>query len=88
MSYSTAKIVQVTTADAMTADEWRHAWELAAPVVVAAGRFLDAEEEGDPLLLKDAHFQLLAALTEYIYEAQRDPDEPSDGYDLRGGLLP
>lgn len=83
MSYSAAKIVRVTTANAMTAEDWRGAWELAAPVVVATGRFLDALVNGDPELVQDAHFQLLGAMTQYAYEAQADPDDPGDGVMFR-----
>lgn len=66
MSYSTHKIVQATTASAMSAEQWRRAWELAAPVVVAAGRFIEVEKEGIRELTEDAHFQLLRALTDYV----------------------
>lgn len=64
------QIVQATTASAMTADEWKNAWMLAAPVVVAAGRYLDAEAEGNAALIEDAHFQLLRAMTDYKAAAE------------------
>lgn len=83
MSYSTAKIVRVTTADGMTAEDWKRAWELAAPVMVAAGRFLDAEADGTPALIEDAHMQLLGAMTQYVYESHADPDDPGDGVMFR-----
>jgi hypothetical protein len=79
LSYSTAKIVRVTTADAMSAEQWKRAWELAAPVVVAAGRYLDAQADGTAALIEDAHLQLLGAVTQYVYEANADPDDPGDG---------
>ena len=59
-----------TTASALTADEWKRAWALAAPVVVAASRFVEAEADGSPALIEDAHFQLLRALTDYKAEAE------------------
>jgi hypothetical protein len=63
--YSTAKIVHATTASALTVEQWERVWELAAPVIVAAGRFLDVEQEANPKLTEDAHFQLLRAVTDY-----------------------
>jgi hypothetical protein len=63
--YSTLKIVRSTTASALTVEQWQRVWELAAPVIVAAGRFLDVEQEGNPKLTLDAHFQLLKAVTSY-----------------------
>lgn len=57
--------VQATTASDLTAEQWRQAWMLAAPVVVAANRFVEAEKDGTPALIDDAHFQLLGALTDY-----------------------
>jgi hypothetical protein len=63
--YSTLRIVEATTASAMSAEEWKRAWELAAPVVVAAGRYVTAEREGNVALTEDSHFQLLRALTDY-----------------------
>lgn len=39
--------------------------DLATPVVVAANRFIEAEKDGTPGLIEDAHFQLLRALTDY-----------------------
>ena len=46
--------------------DWRRAWELAAPVVVAARRYALAEAEGHMGLIHDAHLQLLRALTDYF----------------------
>lgn len=57
--------VQATTASDLTAEQWRAAWMLAAPVVVAANRYVEAENDGTPGLIEDAHFQLLRALTDY-----------------------
>lgn len=45
--------------------DYRAAWEAAALVVVAAGRFIEAEREGNRDLIEDAHFGLLRALAEY-----------------------
>lgn len=45
--------------------DYRAAWEAAAKVVVAAGRFIEAEREGNAALIEDAHFGLLAALADY-----------------------
>jgi hypothetical protein len=67
--YSTAQIVRSTTASAMTVEQWERVWALAAPVIVAAGRFLDVEQEANPKLTLDAHFQLLKAVTEYRHGA-------------------
>ena len=49
--------------------DWERAWKMAAPVIVAAGRFLDAEASGIGGLIEDAHFQLLGAVTQYKAEA-------------------
>jgi hypothetical protein len=57
--------VQATTASDLTADQWRAVWMLAAPVVVAANRFVEAEKDGTSALIEAAHFQLLLALLEY-----------------------
>jgi hypothetical protein len=64
-NYSTYIQVVRTTASAMTVEQWEQAWKLAAPVVVAAGRFLDAQADGTPALIEDAHLQLLRAVTDY-----------------------
>ena len=45
--------------------DYKAAWEAAAKVVVAAGRFIEAEQEGNAALIEDAHFGLLKALTDY-----------------------
>ena len=45
--------------------DYKVAWEAAAKVVVAAGRFVEAEREGNAALIEDAHFGLLAALADY-----------------------
>ena len=63
MSYSCFKIVASTAASADI--DWEAAWKAAAPVVVAAGRLLDAEAEGNKDLIEDAHFQLLRAVCDY-----------------------
>jgi hypothetical protein len=73
--YYTGKIVRATTASALSGEEWRRAWELAAPVVVAAGRFLEAEKDGTPAVIEDAHFQLLAAVTQYVVSGTPPPEE-------------
>lgn len=59
--------VEPTPSDTASADlDWHRAWELAAPVVVAARRFTLAEAEGNDALIEDSHFQLLRALTDYF----------------------
>lgn len=58
------EIVTQTTASGDV--DWRRAWELAVPVVVAAKRFTLAEAEGNEALIEDAHLQLLRALTNYF----------------------
>ena len=45
--------------------DYRAAWEASVKVVVAAGRFVEAEREGDSALIEDAHFGLLKALADY-----------------------
>ena len=45
--------------------DWKAAWEAAVKVVVAAGRFVDAEKDGNRDLIEDAHFGLLQALADY-----------------------
>jgi hypothetical protein len=75
MSYYTGKIVRATTASGLSADEWRQAWLSAAPVIVAAGRFLEAEKDGTPAVVEDAHFQLLAAVTQYVACGTPPPEE-------------
>jgi hypothetical protein len=67
--YSTFNIVRNTTASALTVEDWERVWALAGPVIVAAGRFLDVEQEGNPKLTLDAHFQLLKAVTNYRHGA-------------------
>lgn len=57
------RICPGTTASADV--DYRAAWEAAAKVVVAVGRFVEAERDGTPALIEDAHFGLLKALTDY-----------------------
>jgi hypothetical protein len=45
--------------------DWKAAWEAAAKVVVAVGRFLEAEKEGNSALIEDAHFGLLRTMADY-----------------------
>ena len=45
--------------------DYRAAWEASVKVVVAAGRFIEAEREGNAALIEDAHFGLLKALADY-----------------------
>ena len=55
-----------TPSNTASADvDWKAAWEAAAAVVVAAGRFVLAEREGNRDLIEDAHFGLLKALADY-----------------------
>jgi hypothetical protein len=75
MSYYTGKIVRATTASALSGEEWRQAWLLAAPVVVAAGRYLEAEKDGTPAVVKDAYSRLLAAVTQYVACGTPPPEE-------------
>ena len=45
--------------------DYKAAWEAAAKVVVAVGRFVEAERGGNAALIEDAHFGLLKALADY-----------------------
>lgn len=53
------------TASGLTADQWRQAWSLAAPVVVAARRYRNAVAEGNAALKEDAWFQLMRAIADH-----------------------
>lgn len=56
----------IPTTTAYDDTNWRLAWQLAAPVVVAARRLTLAEAEGNEALIEDAHSQLLRSLTDYF----------------------
>jgi hypothetical protein len=73
MSVNVFRHVQATTASDLDAEGWKRAWMLAAPVVVAANRFIEAETEGNKALIEHAHFQLLRALTDYKAAAEAKP---------------
>jgi len=45
--------------------DYRAAWEASVKVVAAAGRFVEAEKEGNAALIEDAHFGLLKAIADY-----------------------
>lgn len=57
------KLPVATTASADA--DYRDAWEASVKVVAAAGRFVEAERDGNAALIEDAHFGLLRALADY-----------------------